>query len=310
MDYRSISEYIENLPLKETLCRGYKPNDVYEVICNISSMYNELLSEACKELEAMRKNNHHAPCMAYEIDKKEQKNTSIEETHTAPEVQPEKEVRPMEKVKKTVLVESENPAELVAQIDNLPMTDKEIRKLKRRDLLEILLEQSKEKESLQKQLDEKNHMISALNQQLETREIHLKEAGTIADAAFKLNGVYSAVVRAAEQYLDNLQTLYEKEKDVYAKKEKEVYQKCRALIDATYQKCDAVKADTVKTCKALILSTEKRCKEKEEEAEEKSRLILQQARMNSDAGDFDLSARLEDFCSTEEGFEEIMTFLK
>ena len=167
-----------------------------------------------------------------------------------------------------------------------------------------------EKESLQKQLDEKNHMISALNQQLETREIHLKEAGTIADAAFKLNGVYSAVERAAEQYLDNLQTLYEKEKDVYAKKEKEVYQKCRALIDATYQKCDAVKADTVKTCKALILSTEKRCKEKEEEAEEKSRLILQQARMNSDAGDFDLSARLEDFCSTEEGFEEIMTFLK
>ena len=69
------------------------------------------------------------------------------------------------------------------------LSDKELRKLKRVELLEMLLELSRENEDLMLELEEKNRIIEALNLQLENRKIDLKHAGTIAEASFKLNGV-------------------------------------------------------------------------------------------------------------------------
>ena len=79
------------------------------------------------------------------------------------------------------------------------MTDKELRKLKRGELLEMLLEQSKENEELKKQLYD-------MQKKLENRDIILKESGSIAEAALKLNGVFEAAEKAAEQYLENIRS--------------------------------------------------------------------------------------------------------
>ena len=77
------------------------------------------------------------------------------------------------------------------------MTDKELRKLKRVELLEMLIEQSKENEELKRQLKE-------AEEKLESREIMLRQSGSIAEAALKLNGVFEAAQKAAEQYLENV----------------------------------------------------------------------------------------------------------
>lgn len=77
------------------------------------------------------------------------------------------------------------------------MTDRELRKLHRRDLLELLLEQARENEALQRQ-------VTQLEQQLSDRKIELEEAGSIAEASLRLSGVFQAAQSAAEQYLENL----------------------------------------------------------------------------------------------------------
>ena len=77
------------------------------------------------------------------------------------------------------------------------MTDKELKKLSRAELLEMLLSQSRENEQLKQQLAE-------ANEKLEAREISVDKAGTLAEAALKLNGVFEAAQAAADQYLDNL----------------------------------------------------------------------------------------------------------
>ncbi len=77
------------------------------------------------------------------------------------------------------------------------MTDKELRKLKRIEILELLLEQSKENERLRAE-------IAAVNKKLEDKEIAIKESGSIAEAALKLNGIFEAAQKAADQYLENL----------------------------------------------------------------------------------------------------------
>lgn len=85
------------------------------------------------------------------------------------------------------------------------MTDKEFKRLKRSDLLDIILE-------LQKKNREQEERISTLEQQLSSRELKLEKAGSIAEAALAVNGVMEAAQAAADQYLEQLRLLYERTK--------------------------------------------------------------------------------------------------
>lgn len=80
------------------------------------------------------------------------------------------------------------------------MDNRELKKLSRRDLLEMLIEQVKENDMLRAELEEKNKLLA-------DREIHIKECGSIAQAALELNGVFEAAQAAAEQYLENVRTV-------------------------------------------------------------------------------------------------------
>jgi hypothetical protein len=82
------------------------------------------------------------------------------------------------------------------------MTDKEMKKLKRAELLEMLLEQTRRVEALEAELEKKNA-------ELESKRIAIQSAGNIAEAALKLNGVFEAAQRAAEQYIYNVEKCFE-----------------------------------------------------------------------------------------------------
>ncbi len=79
------------------------------------------------------------------------------------------------------------------------MTDKEFRKLSRAELIDIIYELQKQNESSQSE-------ISSLRAQLEERNIAMSSAGSIAEAALKLNGVFEAAQNAADQYLESVKT--------------------------------------------------------------------------------------------------------
>lgn len=80
------------------------------------------------------------------------------------------------------------------------LTDKELRKLSRIDLLELLLEKSRENEKLKEELEQ-------VKAKLADRKINIEKAGSIAQAALALNGVFQAAQAAADQYLENLRRI-------------------------------------------------------------------------------------------------------
>ena len=113
------------------------------------------------------------------------------------------------------------------------MTNKELQKLGRRELLQLLLEQAKEADRLSKllketdkelkeleegyerlreRLDQKDAQIRELKDTIQTerdkKEADLAEVGSIAEAALKLNGVFDAAQQAAEQYLQSVRAMY------------------------------------------------------------------------------------------------------
>lgn len=131
------------------------------------------------------------------------------------------------------------------------MTEKEMYKLRKQDLLKLLLTQGQEAaerqeqiniltaslaeteetverlkeklnekdaliEKLKKRLDEKDARITKMRETVKIwrtdRKIELEEAGNIAEAALKLNKVFEAAQKAADQYLYNLKQRCENEK--------------------------------------------------------------------------------------------------
>lgn len=89
------------------------------------------------------------------------------------------------------------------------MTDKELKRLSRAELLEMLLAQVEENEKLKMRLKE-------MQTQLDSRQIMIDKAGSIAEAAMQLNGVFQAAENAAAQYLENIQRLSSTEHDLCA----------------------------------------------------------------------------------------------
>lgn len=73
------------------------------------------------------------------------------------------------------------------------MTDKELRKLNRSALLEMLVEQSRENDRLRAQVDELQRLLS-------DRQLKINQAGSIAEASLQLNQVFEAAQQAAENY--------------------------------------------------------------------------------------------------------------
>ena len=63
------------------------------------------------------------------------------------------------------------------------MTDNDLKKLNRTELLELLVEQSKRIDQLQAQLDEANRKLA-------DRQIEIDKAGSIAEASLRLSGVF------------------------------------------------------------------------------------------------------------------------
>ena len=81
------------------------------------------------------------------------------------------------------------------------MTDKELKKLSRSELLEMLIIQSKRVDELEKL---NQSLERALEEERANRTIMLEEAGSIAEAALRLNGIFEAAQAAADQYLENI----------------------------------------------------------------------------------------------------------
>lgn len=85
------------------------------------------------------------------------------------------------------------------------MASKELKRMSRKELLELLIVQSDEIEALKKQLEHAKKII-------EERKIRIDEAGTLAEAAMVLNDVFRKADAAAEEYLENIRRM-EREKE-------------------------------------------------------------------------------------------------
>lgn len=77
------------------------------------------------------------------------------------------------------------------------MNEKELKKLSRTELLEMLLDLARENERLRSELDEANRII-------EDRRIKIEKVGSIAEASLALSGIFEKAQEACDLFLENV----------------------------------------------------------------------------------------------------------
>lgn len=112
------------------------------------------------------------------------------------------------------------------------MNDKELRKISRKELLELLLAQAKRIEELETELNK-------TKEELNSKKIIISESGNLAEASLKLSGIFEVAQQAADEYLYNIQ-----------------------------ETCKKIENDTKKECKKTLKETKIKCQEIKQEADE------------------------------------------
>ena len=117
------------------------------------------------------------------------------------------------------------------------MTEKELQKKSRQDLLELLLEAEKEIVSLR----EENEF---LRNELDDRQLKLGKIGSIAEASLALNGVFEAAQASADQYVQNVKRICE-EKAQQVLQSEDIVRKARL-------EAKRIREETELTCQRMI----------------------------------------------------------
>ena len=125
------------------------------------------------------------------------------------------------------------------------MTERELKKLSRADLLEMLIDQSKELQKTQRRL-------CKAEAELDERRIVIDEAGSIAEAALRLNGVFEAAQASCKQYMENIQFLSSRQEKICKQREEESMRKCTAMLEKTQKRCAALEAETEERCSQML----------------------------------------------------------
>lgn len=127
----------------------------------------------------------------------------------------------------------------------IAMTDRELKKLNRRDLMQLLLDQSKQMQDLRTRL-------AATEAALQDKTLKISQAGSIAQAALQLNGVFEAAEAACQQYTLNMQKLSQEQDVIRARMEEENRAKADAILAQAQQEKEEMRRKTQAECDAML----------------------------------------------------------
>lgn len=162
------------------------------------------------------------------------------------------------------------------------MTDKELKKLGRTDLLEMLIERNNEIDSLNDHIRILESQLSALNKQLSDRRINIDNSGSIAEAALKINGIFESAENAAAQYLENIKSLSGRQEAICAAQKAQTAADCERMISEAKDKSHTLLVDAAKRSTELEKITKEKCENLERETKEKCDSMTKQAAIEAD----------------------------
>lgn len=148
------------------------------------------------------------------------------------------------------------------------MTEKEIKRLNRQDLLILLGDQTERANQLEARLRKAEEML------LE-RKLIQEQCGTMAEAALRLYNIFADADNAAAQYLEEIRVMKEKQGTLFAEVEAAAQKRSEELLSAVEEEClhrreeaERIVQSAQEKADKLIADAERRAQEEAQRAEE------------------------------------------
>ncbi len=119
------------------------------------------------------------------------------------------------------------------------------RKLSRTELLGLLIEETERNEQLERDLTEAHERLSS-------REVDIKEAGSLAEAVLRLNGVFKAASDACAQYEDNIKRLNEKQSAINSEREAKSIERAQKIIEEANTRAKRIEQAVIARCIKIV----------------------------------------------------------
>ena len=113
------------------------------------------------------------------------------------------------------------------------MISKELKKLNRRELVDVIYQLKKNEEQMQER-------IASLEAELQDRRMRLSVAGSIAEAATDITGIFSVAQSTADLYLNEIASMKE-----------DTQRECTKMIEEAKEKVESIMADGKRRYKTL-----------------------------------------------------------
>lgn len=138
----------------------------------------------------------------------------------------------------------------------LQMTEKDLKKLSRAELLKLLIMQTQENERLTAENE-------SIKKQLMDRKIIINNAGSIADASLKLNGIFEAAEEAAREYIDNIRLYSERQDTLLLETEGTAQKNAETMLSDAEQRAKTIVSDAHNMASRITIDAERRAKAQE-----------------------------------------------
>ena len=86
--------------------------------------------------------------------------------------------------------------------------NKDLLKLKKRELLEIMLKQGEEIDNLCARITELENEVAAKEAELQKHDFEIQKIGSIAEASLQVTNIFEEAEKAAKIYIENLRRRY------------------------------------------------------------------------------------------------------
>ena len=86
--------------------------------------------------------------------------------------------------------------------------NKDLLKLKKRELLEIMLKQGEEIDNLRARITELENEVAAKEAELQKHDFEIQKFGSIAEASLQVTNIFEEAEKAAKIYIENLRRRY------------------------------------------------------------------------------------------------------
>lgn len=186
------------------------------------------------------------------------------------------------------------------------MTEKEIKKLNRRDLLVLLAEQTARADRLEAS-------IKKAEEKLMERQLVQEECGTMAEAAMRLSAVFQTADEAAAMYLESVRQMKERQENLLQDVESAGQKKKDEIIAQAEAKAAQILEDAEKVMQDARGKAEQIISQAEETAQQKNLYAEELVRKAQETAECELSkidAHWNEISERIQGMEKEYSWLR